>query len=279
MLSSAVVEQQICNFREIDKIVGAMKAYAGSAVRKAEGIVRNVRVCEARLLNALAGIVTQHPQMVPGTSGRGKRILVVFGSSVGLCGMFNEKMAEVIAEQTTAHDALLVIGRRLLRLTEARNLACALSFEAPTSFEGIKSALQESLSSIRELYARDEYYSLALVFTTVAKNRGDISLEQVLPPDLGNLASAGAPAHLILTYEQPEAIFSGILEELLAISLYRCYVESLCSENWFRLRAMEGAAENLKQSIAELSSLQNYLRQEETTEEMIEILGSGMFYR
>jgi F0F1-type ATP synthase gamma subunit len=70
-----------------------------------------------------------------------------------------------------------------------------------------------------------------------------------------------------------------VLEEFLSASLYRCYVESLRSETWFRLRTMEEASESLKKRIAELSSQQNYVRQEEITEEMLEILGGGMFFR
>ena len=41
---------------------------------------------------------------------------------------------------------------------------------------------------------------------------------------------------------------------------------------------MEGAAENIKRRISDLDSSQKYIRQEEITEEMLEILGSGMFY-
>jgi F0F1-type ATP synthase gamma subunit len=81
------------------------------------------------------------------------------------------------------------------------------------------------------------------------------------------------------TYLDAEVVFTRSLEELLYISLYRCYVESLRSENWYRLRSMEGASETVKKHIGELSSLQKYIRQEEITEEMLEILGSGMFYK
>jgi len=42
---------------------------------------------------------------------------------------------------------------------------------------------------------------------------------------------------------------------------------------------MEGAAKNIKRRILVLNSLQKYIRQEEITEEILEILGSGMFYR
>jgi len=55
-------------------------------------------------------------------------------------------------------------------------------------------------------------------------------------------------------------------------------MESLRSENWYRLRSMEGASEALKRQLSNLTSMQMYTRQEEITEEMLEILGSGMFF-
>jgi F-type H+-transporting ATPase subunit gamma len=45
------------------------------------------------------------------------------------------------------------------------------------------------------------------------------------------------------------------------------------------MRSMEGALETLKKHLSELGSPQNYICQEEITEETLEILGSGMFYR
>jgi ATP synthase F1 gamma subunit len=278
MPSSAALEQQIRSLREIENIVGAMKAYAGVAVRKAEAVVCNIRACEKSARDALADLVARYPHLSPGQSGSGRRIVVAFGSSLGLCGMFNEKMAEAVAAGSGG-DALLVIGRRLRYLIEAKGLACAGRFEAPAGVDGIRGALQESLGHIRDLYARPEYYQLAFAFTSVSDNQAQIAIERVLPPDLGETGSADGACGPLLTYEEPQAVFAGVLEEFLSASLYRCYVESLRSENWFRLRTMEGAAESLKKRTAELSSLQNYVRQEEITEEMLEILGGGMFYR
>ena len=42
------------------------------------------------------------------------------------------------------------------------------------------------------------------------------------------------------------------------------------------MRVLEGATESLKRRIAELGAQRNYLRQEEITEEMLEILSSGV---
>jgi F-type H+-transporting ATPase subunit gamma len=279
MITSAALENNIRSFHEVENIVGAMKAYAGVAVRKAEEIVRNIRVCEESALQALGSIVAQCPQLSPGRDGDGRRIFVAFGSSMGLCGMYNENILEGVAAVCTGDDALCVVGRRLHLLAESRGMACATHLEAPSSVDGIKAALQESVARIREIYSREEYYTLILVFTTVEANRADIAVEQVLPPDFARAGAALPTGEPTLIYDEPENLFSGILEEFLSTSLFRCYVESLRSENWYRLRTMEGASENLKRRVQELRSLYNYVRQEEVTEEMLEILGGGMLFR
>jgi F-type H+-transporting ATPase subunit gamma len=278
MITSAAIENNIRSFHEVENIVGAMKAYAGVAVRKAEEIVRNIRACEESALQALGGIVAHYPQLSPGHDGNGSRIFVAFGSSMGLCGMYNENVLDGVATVCTGDDALFVVGRRLHFLAESRGIACAAHLEAPSSVNGIKAALQKSVSRIRELYSREEYYNLVLVFTTVEENRADIAVEQVLPPDLSRTGAALPVGELPLIYDEPENVFSGILEEFLSTSLFRCYVESLRSENWYRLRTMEGASESLKRRVQELRSLYNYVRQEEITEEMLEILGGGMLF-
>ena len=278
MISSAALDKKIRSFHEVENIVGAMKAYAGVAVRKAEEIVRNIRACEGSALQALADIVAHYPHLSPGRGGDGKRILVAFGSSMGLCGMYNEKIMEAVSAVRIGDDALFVIGRRLHFLAESRNLVCSAHLEAPASVDGIKGALQESVSHISKLYSREEYYNLVFVFTTVAENRADVCVEQVLPPDLSGMVALLPVREPPMIYEDPETVFSGILEEFLSISLFRCYVESLRSENWYRLRTMEGATESLKRCVMELRNQYNYIRQEEITEEMLEILGGGMFF-
>jgi F-type H+-transporting ATPase subunit gamma len=279
MLSSALVDKQISSFRDINNIVEAMKAYAGSALRKAEATVRNVRQCEIGLDDALEALVNHHPSLAADFIGSGRRILVAFGSSVGLCGAFNDKMAEHLALLLQEDDALLVTGKKLHAVAQSKEIAQLEFFESPASLAGIKQALQDSLDCLRRFYAREEYFSLMFVFTVVTDNQVEIVAEQVLPPDLKKTALRDKIARPLLLYEDPATVFSGILDEILATTLYRCYVESLHSENWYRFRAMEAASESLKQRIQELGSLQNYLRQEEVTEEMLEILGGGFFYR
>ncbi|MCF6150543.1 MAG: hypothetical protein E3K37_18090 [Candidatus Kuenenia sp.] len=279
MLSSADIEKKVTVYHTIEDIVKVMKAYAGVAIRKTEDTIQNVRAFENNVLYAMADILKYYPDIIKEEKQKGKRVLVAFGSSQGLCGTFNEKMAETISDTFTGNDTLFIIGRRLKSALELKKISCAGYKDSVASISGISSALAEIVSEIMNIYNKVEYYNLSLLFTTIVNKKANIILERVLPPDIKKVqtfAPSGIPPVLHL---EPNIILEKLIEEFLFIALYRCYVESLRSENWYRLRSMEGASESLKRQLSGLKSLEKYIRQEEITEEMLEILGSGLFYK
>lgn len=279
MLSSSDIEKKIRGFRSIDDIIGAMKAYAGVAIRKTEDLVQNVRAYENNVLLAMADMAAHYPGLAPEMPPGGKRIVAAFGSSLGLCGAFNERIADTVIDLTSASDTFYVIGKRLRRALEARGVACAACSDSVGSVSGIEAALRTTAADIRRIYAKEEYYTIAFIFMTIAEKQPLITVERILPPDMEQVCALRPVRFPPFTYLDPRRLFAKVLEEFLAVSLYRCYLESLRSENWFRLRSMEGASESLKRRLADLGSLQKYARQEEITEEMLEILGGGAFFR
>ncbi|OOP56801.1 MAG: hypothetical protein AYP45_07285 [Candidatus Brocadia carolinensis] len=256
-----------------------MKAYAGVTIRRTEDIVQNIRAYENNLLLAMADIITHHPEISLKEHNKGKRILAAFGSSQGLCGSYNEKMVHVVSRIITPNDMLFVIGKRLKVSLELKHVPYGDATDSVASISGIQSALKETASKIMNIYRKEEYYNLTLIFTNIFEKKAEVSVEQILPPDTHKIIAFNPTRVPPFTYLEPKKIFKKILEEFLFISLYRCYMESLRSENWYRLRSMEGASETLKRQLSNLNSMQMYTRQEEITEEMLEILGSGMFYR
>jgi alternate F1F0 ATPase F1 subunit gamma len=279
LISSIDIEKKIKAFFTIEDIISAMKAYAGITIRKTEELVLNIRAYEQNILCALADVMTHYPGSSIQKQQGGKRVLIAFGSSQGLCGAYNEKITEVVYNTITENDTLFIIGRRLKSSLELRHLTYDYLNDSIVSVNGIEEALRETVSKIINIYREKKYYNLTFIFSSVAANKAEISIEQILPPDTTQVHDLNPVKISPLTYLQPELIFNKALEEFLYISLYRGFIESLRSENWYRLRSMEGAAENIKRRISDLDSLQKYIRQEEITEEMLEILGSGMFYR
>ncbi|MGE5299521.1 MAG: F0F1 ATP synthase subunit gamma [Acidobacteriota bacterium] len=111
MLSSAELAKRIKAFHTVEDVVSAMKAYAGVTVRKTEEIVHLIREYETNMLSAIADVATHYGTGLLEGREKGKRILAVFGSSVGLCGPYNEKIADAVSELFTNEDALFVVGK------------------------------------------------------------------------------------------------------------------------------------------------------------------------
>jgi F-type H+-transporting ATPase subunit gamma len=272
------IEKRIKSFNAIEDIISAMKAYAGATIRQTEEIVPNVREYEKNILSVIRDLIVTYPDLTSMERNRGNKIIVAFGSSQGLCGAYNEKVADAVAEVIKDKDVLFVIGRRLTSSLLLRHIAFESYSDSVLSISGVQPALEKTIVQIMDIYRKKEFYNLTFIFTSVFENRAQVAVEQILPPDIDRMLATGPDNRTPFTYLDAEVIFAKALEELLYISFYRCYAESLRSENWYRLRSMEGAADTVKKHIGELSSLQKYIRQEEITEEMIEILGSGMFY-
>jgi F-type H+-transporting ATPase subunit gamma len=276
LLSSTDVEKKIRVFSDIGDIVDAMKAYAGVSVRKTESLISNIREYEKNVLLALADVISLVSEApVEERTGAG-RLIVAFGSSQGLCGAYNERICDTLSGIMTSGDFLFVIGRRLKSSLESRAIDCGAFHDSVAGVSGIGQALRECISQLMNLYRSEDYYTLTLVYTSIPEKLAQITVEQILPPGICGVSSIKSPP---LMHLRPEQVFEMLLEQFIGISLYRGFLESLRSENWYRLRSMEGASDNILRHISDLDSLSKYVRQEEITEEMLEILGSGGFFR
>ena len=275
MLTSLEIGRRITAFREIEDIVGAMKAYAGIAIRKTGELVINLREYEKSISHAMA-IIAAHDREAAqkmGYPSRGRRVLVACGSSQGLCGPFNERMADAVSGELQDGDALFVTGRKLRESLAARQIVPQYYAGSAASASGIQAALKEAVSRLIGIYGGREFYRLAFIFMSVSGKRPQVLTEQVLPPDLDKFMSALQPRkNPPLLNLEADRVFEKLIENLIFATLYRSYAESLRSENWYRLQSMEGAAENLRKRIAGTEALQRYVRQEEITEEVLEVL-------
>jgi len=274
-VSTKSIEQQVKAFEDIHDIVNAMKAYAGLNIRKTEEYVPHVRTYAKNVSYAMIYLFSHFPSIAMPKRHAGKRVLVAFGSEQGLCGAYNERIADYMDTVVNPEDYIFVIGKRLKLAIEQHKLRITAFMESAVSFDGIRDVMETSLSKIMDIYSRKDIYNLTVLFTSVIKNNAEIAMEQILPPDIEALEIMEPLSKKPLMYLNPEQIFKKLIEERLYISIYKCYVESLRSENWYRLRRMESASENIIRNISDLKTVQRYVRQEDITQEILEILGGS----
>ncbi len=218
MSGSVDVEKNIRVFSDIGDIIGAMKAYAGVAIRKTETIIANIREYETNVLQALADVISSCSG-IPAKKRNGgtKRLLVAFGSSQGLCGAYNEKIADKVTTILASGDSLYVIGRRLKSALDARSISHEVYQESIAGVGGIDQAWRECISRLLELYKNEGYYTLTLVFTAISEKRAEVSIERILPPESCCEKSKGTLKPAPLTYLEPATIFDRLVEVFISI--------------------------------------------------------------
>jgi F-type H+-transporting ATPase subunit gamma len=274
MPGSREIETKIKTHNDLRDIVNAMKAFSGLNIKKTAESLHSVRQYEEGIKDAISSLVLYYPAAGAVLESGTKRILVIFGSDLGLCGSFNDRLAEFIASARESGDDIFVIGRMLREKLDTMDIRYIDSLESVATVEGIRAAMLESSRKIAKLYSERKAANLVFIFSCLRgkTETPEFIVEKILPPSSGPGAVRFRERPQL--YLAPEFIFNELLGEFLYISLYRCYIESIRAENWYRFKSMERAMENIGTKIRDLNALYRYSRQEEITQEIIEIIQS-----
>ncbi len=282
MLTTRQLERKIKNFHSINEIVNSMKALASLSIRKAESILPSIRVYIENIEDSIANVLHFFPEAIKNEEKEEQRkVYVVFSSEQGLCGVFNEKIIEycrAIVDENTV--GFVISGRKGYEEAISNGLHILKTMSSPISVDIIDVKVMNLASELYDLFKEGAFHELNLVFAYHRKI-GDYKIvrTRVLPPAFNRIAKRGHGKKSPLIYMKPEEILERLIEEYILISLYRAYIESFASENASRLSSMETASRNIEKRLQEMQSTYNYIRQEEITEETIEIISGYEAFR
>ncbi len=271
------LEARIRALKSIKDIVSSMKALSALSIRKAEAILPDLRTYSKNIEDSMAQILHYFPEALrffPDNEDRS--LIVVFCSEQGLCGLFNEKIISQAQSIINEHvTGIVVSGTRGFNEARARGLPVMLTLSSPVSVDAVDIKVMNLTTELFQLYQEGRFQQLYLLFAYHRK-KGDylIVRQRVLPPPMKKIMKRARTRRPPLIYMKPEEIMEELLQQFLSISLYKAFVESLASENASRLLSMERASKAIQDRFSELSELYNYLRQEEITNETIEIISA-----
>ena len=204
-----------------------------------------------------------------------KRALLVITSDKGLAGNYNQTVIRETEEQIRRHPdiRLFAVGEygRQYFLTHGIRLqeTFRYSAEMPTIREAQKICV-ELLSG----YDGGEYERIDVLYTNYHFGRPcECEKKCVLPLDMGQFyytppeKAEGETEFL----PDPNTLISEIVPSYLTGFLYSALVDSYCSEQESRMKAMQSAGENAEEMIRQLRLKYNGMRQDEITREITEI--------
>lgn len=263
--------------RELGLVIGAMRAIAAARSREARQVLVAVRDHAQTLGLALGEALALQAGAPPAVSMHGCRsVVLAVCAEQGFVGGFSERVLEAAVRSLNGSAGTLwLLGARGAMDAEERGLQPAWSdamAEHPDDMPGLATRLLDAL------YAQLDERPLRL--TLVHAQPGDggpplVLARRLLPFDYGRFPQArrARPPYLTLA---PEALVAGLAEEYLHAELCEALVLSCAAENEARMQAMIAAEGNLGRRREALLADYRRLRQDEITEEIIELTPRGL---
>lgn len=278
------LDKRITSIARLQGIVKSMKILAAVNIRQYEKALASsttsVEIIELGLLALLReGIVLPRSQ-----NEAAKRGGIVFGSDQGLCGRFNERLAEYVGERlasaptTSASPAgLLVIGSRIAARLAAAGYAITETFWLPGSVAGINTMVYQILLSLEQWRQQEGIGTVEIFYNRHDRDNPARPAHLPLLPlnneRLHELGKRRWPGRSLPCLRVPaEQLFSALIRQYLFITLYRVQTESLASEQASRLLSLQNAEKNIEEHMEELRGEYRVQRQATITAELLDLV-------
>ena len=274
MQTLEALERAIATSYKLKDVVRTMKVLAAASIRQYEQAVLAVadygRTVELGLKACLRRLMP--PTVSQGTGGQAA---IVFGSDHGLCGRFNEVVADFAVQHLAAGSRLLAVGARIDLALQARGWFAEESFFAPGSVAGITFTVRQMLEKI-ENWRGEGVERVDLFYQRHSGQRLKPLVRRLLPlqaEELAELKRSPWPGRSLPDFSlEATELMAALVRQYLFISLYRACAEAQAAEYSQRLLAMQLAERNIDQRIEELTRTYHQLRQEKITAELLEIV-------
>lgn len=264
--------RQKATMTSIRGLVHTMKTLAAINAHPYEQAAHDVEAYQEIVLTGLHALLRiAGPLPVPPPGG-GDRLLVAFGSDHGLCGGYNETLAEAVAARVAdgLGTRVLCVGARMAAALEGRGIAPRDVLAPPASPEGIGRLARALLSRM----APGDAVSLAYT-SRAAHGRAEVAVQPLLPLDpalLDDLArrpwtSRSLPGATM----SPAALAASLTRGYVFTLLWRAAADAMTTENAARLALMQQAEQSVDERLGALSAEMNGVRQTGITTELLDV--------
>ena len=272
------VVARIGSVRQLSSVIGAMRGIAAARAREARARVEGVRAYAATVGAAIGQALALLDDGAPTSAldGRGGHLVIAVCAEQGFAGPFNRRVLDV-AERVLKTDGgrpteLLLLGGRGLMAAEERGLPVGWSRPMVAHVDEV-GALADRVTE--QLYLRigsGRATRVNVVHAVPSSGEIEVVDGALAPFDFGRFPRARNAAPPLVSLP-PQVLLRELAQEYVFAELCEALTLSLAAENEARMRAMSAAKSNVAKMLDELIARSRRLRQEEITNEIIELGG------
>ena len=266
----AEVSAQIQNVRQLEAVVTALRGIAASRAQRARSLLAGIDAYSAVVSRAIGQALTLMPADFRDTTkgrhdGRG---LILFCAEQGFAGAFSER---VLSDAGTDPAMTIVIGTRGLVVARERGLTPSWSAPMANHVDAVPSLANDIADALYGQMASGALSKIEMIVPRSTSGGGvRIDRDSLLPLDLSRFAEASETLPPLTTLK-PQELLERLTAEYVYARLCEAAMHAYEAENQARMMTMTAARHNIGTRLATLTEREQQLRQEEITNEIIEL--------
>ena len=282
----AEVEARIESVHQLSSVIGAVRAIAAARSHEAKARLPGIQTYARTIGEAIAQALALVPQ-APVNAAKGgnrKSIVLAIGAEQGFVGNFNGRLLDALTPLTrssrTPSCELLLVGSHAASAASERVLTVNWSTPMATHAQEIAGLANRIAGALFDRIANGEVSEVLLVHaaTDAQQPESPVQVRPLLPFDFSRFAPL-ARAQPPIIQLPPERLLAQLADEYVFAEICEALVLSFAAENEARMQAMVAARENVARRSDELAARARLMRQEQITEEVIELASGGASMR
>lgn len=286
-MSLEKLERKIKTTRELREIVSTMKLLSSVSILQYEQAGAALEKYRRNLQTAFHALILKSglPRITP-SKAKPKYLMILVGSDNGMVGKFNQeiiKAAHQFLKQkgiSTQQTQFIIVGKRLNMLISQNKWPVYARYGLSNSVKIVNTLAESIILNINTAMSREKISHVYVFFHQHIKNQ-PVSTEsrQIFPINTKNMQNLKnkpwATNNIPLITLSPEKMFSALVREILLIAFSSLLNHSLAAEHWTRMTNMQNAEKNIDENLAELDKQYQQKRQEQITEELIDVVSGA----
>ncbi|WP_061996155.1 ATP synthase F1 subunit gamma [Clostridium sp. ATCC 25772] len=271
------IKRRIKSINNTKKITKALGLVSTSKLRKVREKLSSNNDYFKQCEDVFAEVVNSYEEenIYTKSNKSSKKLYIVLTSDMGLCGSFNSSMISHVAEITRndRENALILMvgekGRSFARRYKLETMAEYIEVgDLPTTKEA-----STVYNDAFEMFRKSEVSEVNIVYAKfISQLKKQIEVEQLLPIDKSKFSNIESKAEF---ENGSDILFDNVVNLYFTSKILNSMIHAKCSEQSYRMEAMEGATKNSDDLLEKLNLKYNRIRQSAITQEISEIVGGA----
>ena len=265
-------------------IVHTMKTISAINAVPYERAARSIEAYHRTVRSGLQAFVARTGPIAMPAVEPADSIVVVFGSDHGLCGNYNELLAEKVQAELVPTEAgraalrVLCVGAQMHDALAGQGFSPESVLLPPASADGIGRLAGNIVTRLDDIGGGEPLHRKVTLAFTQRAGRGQhepvlmplLPLGQALLSELADRPwqSRSLPDYSMLSAE----LFAALLRSHIFASVFRASAEAMVTENAARLALMQQAEQSVDDRLDEVKGQRRSVRQDNITTELLDVI-------